>query len=192
MSTDLRSLHEQALADADRLVSRLRSHHLDRPTPCSGWDLGALLDHMVGQHYGFARAVETGDAAASDYAGPGPSKTLAAWPASLERLSTAFAAADLDAQVRLVEISPELRFPAGVAIGFQLLDTVVHTWDLATALDTPYRPDDELVGPTLALARRVPGGEARSRPGAAFGPEVPAPTDDPWLTALALLGRRST
>lgn len=190
MATDLRPLHLRALSDVP--VSSVEVADLDRPTPCAGWDLGALLSHMVGQHYGFALAVSTGDAAVADYDGPGGSAALAGWAGSVERLTSAFAAADLSAEVRLVEISPELRFPAGVAIGFQLLDTVIHAWDVATALGLDYRPDSELVGPVLALARRVPGGEARSRPGAAFGAEVSLPADstDPWLAALALLGRR--
>jgi len=44
-----------------------------------------------------------------------------------------------------------------VVVGFQLLDTVIHTWDMATALGTKFRPDDELVDATLSQARLVPG-----------------------------------
>ncbi len=145
---------------------------------------------MVGQHYGFAVAVETGDASAADYTGPGGDRALLTWPASVHRVSAAFAAADLAAEVRLVEISPELRFATGIAIGFQLLDTVIHTWDIAVASGRDYRPTAELLSATVAIARRVPDGEARTAPGAAFGPALEAPPDDPWLEALALLGRR--
>jgi uncharacterized protein (TIGR03083 family) len=71
----------------------------------------------------------------------------------------------------------------------QQLDTVVHGWDVATALGVPYRPDDELVATTLELARAVPGGAAREQPGASFAPAVTGDTDDPWVEALRLLGR---
>lgn len=189
MTADLRPLHRRALADASALVGQLRPAELVQPTPCPDWNLAALLEHMIGQHHGFALAVQTGDAGESAYTVP--VQDLATdWPASVDRLQAAFAAAELDRPVRLVEISPDLRFPAGVAIGFQLLDTVVHSWDIARSLGRDYRPDDELLTATLALARQVPGGESRTRPGAAFGPEVATGTgSDRWLETLARLGR---
>jgi hypothetical protein len=60
---------------------------------------------------------------------------------------------------------------------------------VATALDKPYRPDDELVAVTLQLAGAVPDGAAREQPGASFAPTVSGDTDDPWVEALRLLGR---
>lgn len=176
-------LHRRALAVAGAVVARVRPADLTRPTPCAGWDLGALLGHMIGQNHGFAEAVETGSAPRSAYA-PRPT----GWPGSADRLSTAFAAAPADRTVLLVEISGEQRFPVHVVAGFHLLDTVVHTWDVAAALGEPFRPDDDLVAETLAQARRVPTGPARERPGAAFAPERPAAGDD-WDRTLALLGR---
>jgi uncharacterized protein (TIGR03086 family) len=92
--------------------------------------------------------------------------------------------------VLLAEISVEQRFPAALVIGFHLLDTVVHGWDVATSLGVPYRPDGDLVAATLQLAELVPTGAARERPGAAFGPELPVTAEaGPWPRALALLGR---
>lgn len=176
-------LHHRVLTVAGAVVARVRSTDLARPTPCAGWDLAALLGHMVGQNHGFAEAVEAGSAPRSAYA-PRP----AGWPASADRLTSAFATAPPDRVVLLVEISEELRFPVPVVAGFHLLDTVVHTWDVATALGEPFRPDDELVAATLAQARLVPAGAARVRPGAAFAPVLPAAGDD-WEQALALLGR---
>jgi len=188
MAADLRPLHRRALAEAGALVDLVQPGDLVRASPCAGWDLAALLDHMVGQHHGFGLAVESGDAPAAAYAGPGPSQSLAAWPDSVRRITLAFTAADLTRPVRLVEISAEQTFPAAAAIGFQLLDTVVHAWDVATALGRDYRPDEELLTATARLAAMVPGGPAREQPGAAFGPERPAP-EDAWAAVLARLGR---
>ena len=67
--------------------------------------------------------------------------------------------------VRLVEISSEQRFPAGAVVRFQLLDTVIHTWDVASALGADFLPDPELAGVTLQLARLIPQGEGRLGPG---------------------------
>ncbi|PZS31177.1 MAG: TIGR03086 family protein, partial [Pseudonocardiales bacterium] len=168
MSTDLRLLHRRALDVAGGVVARVQAVDLVRPSPCLGWDLGALLGHAVGQNHGFAQAVEEADAPLESFVPrPVPADELcAAWQESADRLATAFAAAPLDREVLLVEISPEIRFPLATVVGFHLLDTVVHTWDIATALGEEFRPDDELVAATFGQAQRVPGGEARERPGA--------------------------
>jgi len=97
-----------------------------------------------------------------------------AWLASADRLRTAFASAPLDRLVKLAEIRPDEWFPVAIAVGFQLLDTVIHTWDVATALGAVFRPDEEMVEATLAQARRVPNAPTvRERPGAAFDPVLP-------------------
>ena len=190
--------------DAERqVVAAVRPGDLDRPTPCAGWALRDLLAHLVGQHHGFAAAVRHGDADAAAFA-PRPlaadaDAVLADWQASVDALVAAFAAAPSQRAVRLVEFSADRRFPPAVVAGFQLLDTVVHTWDLARALGRDHRPDADLVAAVERLAEQVPGGEARRRPGAAFAPAVTtsdrpdgapmAGSGDPWVRVLALLGR---
>jgi uncharacterized protein (TIGR03086 family) len=188
---DLRPLHRRSLELTGGLIAKVRPEDLGRPTPCEGWDLGMLVAHMIGQNQGFAEALDAGDAPLSAFE-PRPvgGGLFRAWRASVDRLVAAVAAVSDDRQVRLIEISDEMRFPASVAIGFQLLDTVIHGWDVASGLGQDFRPDGELVTVTLQLARRVPGGEARGRPGAAFAPERAPASDDDWVTALALLGRR--
>ena len=91
--------------------------------------------------------------------------------------------------VLLPEISTERRFPVPVVLGFQTLDTAVHAWDVATALGRVWRPDPPLVAVVLGQARLIPGGPARTAPGAAFAPALAAEDADPWVTALALVGR---
>jgi uncharacterized protein (TIGR03086 family) len=172
-------LHVRALTVATPFVARALVD-LDAPTPCVGWDLRALLSHMVGQNLGFAAALRDGDAPGAAYL-PAPPD---GWTASADALTSAFAGAD--GLVRLVEISADARFTVEQVAGIQLLDTVVHTWDVATALGEPFRPDAELLAATAAVARMVPTGEAR---GPAFAAPTPTPTDDPWLTTLAHLGR---
>ncbi|HST63949.1 MAG TPA: TIGR03086 family metal-binding protein [Mycobacteriales bacterium] len=187
MVTDFRPLHRQALEVATGYVAGIEDDALVRPTPCAGWDLRDLLAHMIGQHHGFAAAVTDGDAPESAYA---PRDVLpGAWQESVDVLLAAFAAADLSRTVRLVEISTDRLLPAGVAISFQLLDTVIHTWDVATALGRSFVPDAETAGTTLALAKLVPQGDNRLKPGAAFAPALRPDTPDDWTQALALTGR---
>lgn len=189
--SELRSLHLRALAEADRIMAGVKAADLALPTPCADWDLRTLLAHMIGQNHGFAAAFEDGDAPVEAYAHrpPNPDDIAGDWNASSERLAAAFAAVDPDAKVRLVEMSTEQPFPASLGVTFQLIDTVIHNWDVASALGEPYRPDDELLAPNLEVARMIPGGESREQPGAAFGSILAHDTGDEWAETLALLGR---
>jgi uncharacterized protein (TIGR03086 family) len=179
-------LHHRALDDASAAVAR--ADDLDRATPCAGWNLGRLLAHMVGQNFGFADAVELPTVGVDAFAERPPTE----WAASVQRVTDAFAAAPEDRLVLLPEISPTNPFRVSVVVGFHLLDSVVHAWDVAASIGLPYRPDDELLAETARWARRVPTGDARRAPGAAFGPELTATGDhwaDKWAGTLALLGR---
>ena len=180
-------MHRQAIDEQTPFVERVDTHDLGRPTPCAEWDLGQLLAHMLGQNRGFAAAAAAGTAPKSAYA-PAPFD-LHSWTESVDGLLAAFAGAADDDHVLLVELLPTEPLPLQFVIGAQLLDTVVHTWDVATALDLTYTPSPQLVAPILAMAEQIPDGDNRTEPDAAFAPAVPAPEDD-WGRLLALLGRR--
>lgn len=191
MTSDVRLQHRRALMAAGEVLAELRPADLSRPTPCAGWDLKTLLAHMVGQNVGFARAVSTGDAEKSAYAGPTihADDLGQAWTRSADLVLEAFDDVEPERHVRLVEINPDGTFPAAAVVGMHLLDTVIHTWDVATSLGQPYRPDNQLVDIVTAQAKLVPAGNGRTQPEAAFAPVLSTNQTDPWLTALALLGR---
>jgi uncharacterized protein (TIGR03086 family) len=96
----------------------------------------------------------------------------------------------LDREFVLPEISPRLRFPAGQAIGFHFVDYVVHGWDVARALGVAYELEPGLLAAALDIARSVPNGESRRRPGAAFAPRVAVTGGGLLDQIVALLGRR--
>jgi hypothetical protein len=73
-----------------------------------------------------------------------------------------------------------------------LLDAVVHTWDVATALGERYRPEQALLDLVVDGSLQVPAGDARTRPDAAFAPSIEATNTDPWAVSLARLGRSWT
>jgi uncharacterized protein (TIGR03086 family) len=185
VSDGLRDLHRQALDDAHAHVRRIGERDLGLPTPCAGWSLADLLAHMIGQHLGFAAAVRDGAAPREAYAPRPFSREL--WERSVSELVDAFAAADLAGAVVLAEIAPEPR-PVTFAVGAQLLDTVVHTWDVARSFGEPYVPSAELVAAVARGAAVVPDDERRRRPGAAFAPAL-ADGGSEWERALARLGR---
>ncbi|MFL6118649.1 TIGR03086 family metal-binding protein [Actinophytocola sp.] len=179
---NIRELHRRAVEAIRPVLTRVRPADLDRPTPCAGWDLRTLLAHMTGQDRGFAAAA-LADVSAEAFAPADPET----WAAGAAVVVAAFAAADPARSVLLPEFG-DRRFPLDTVIGFHLLDTLVHGWDVAATLGTPTDYDDELLTAVRQQAERVPGGAARTAPGAAFAPALPTAADG-WAGTLALLGR---
>lgn len=187
MSTlDQRALHRHALDIASTYIDPIVISERALPTPCSDWNLGQLLAHMVGQHFGFARAVRTGTAPKSAYLPVQFSPKV--WRESVDDLLDAFAAADLDEAVLEVELHPTQPLPMPLIIGAQLLDTVVHTWDVARSLGQEFEPDRELALAVLRITQPIPDDERRDQPGAAFAHALPA-EGSIWERTLLLLGR---
>lgn len=189
-------LHRRSVAGIRPVIDRITPADLDRPTPCAGWDLRTLLEHMTGQDRGFAAAVRAtragDDVGVSAYAphplGPSPAATLAE---GLDEVEAAFADG-ADGLVLLAEF--DRRVPAPVVVQMHLIDTLVHGWDVATTLgiqdDYVGDLDAEIVGAALAMSEQIPDDEYRETPGASFAHARPAPQDaDAWTRVLTLLGR---
>lgn len=195
MTTDIRDLHARAVRTSVSVVSQVGAEDLDRPTPCGDWTLGDLLAHMTVQHAGFAAAAagNGGDLSLWDVQPLGPDPA-GAYAAAAGRVVTAFAQEGvLERELALPEISPLTTFPGRQAIGFHLIDYVVHGWDVARSIDVPFTLDPELLETALRIAQSVPDGPQRRQPGAAFAPGVATADDLPVLDRIvALLGRSPT
>jgi uncharacterized protein (TIGR03086 family) len=191
MPTDLVAADAIAVRETVRLVAGLTSENLSLPTPCDGWDLGTLLTHMTVQHRGFAAAGADPRVWEMPPGGRFPD-LVRAYAASAELVLAAFAAPGaLDRDFALPEISPSRTFKGRIAIGFHLVDYVVHGWDVATAAGLPFALPLTVLETTLPLARAVPDGPLRLAPGAAFAPALLVPADaDPLTEILLRLGRK--
>jgi uncharacterized protein (TIGR03086 family) len=108
---------------------------------------------------------------------------------SADAVLTAFAAAA--PEFWLPNLTTTRPFPAAQAIGFHLLDYVVHTWDVAASLGRTVALEDDLVAAAQEVADRdVPDNERRHRPDAGFRPPVTvAGENTPLARLLAFLGR---
>jgi uncharacterized protein (TIGR03086 family) len=51
---DVIELHERALDQTGKIVDGVTSDELERPTPCTEWNVRALLKHLVGGNWWFA------------------------------------------------------------------------------------------------------------------------------------------
>ncbi|MEV6846655.1 TIGR03086 family metal-binding protein [Actinoplanes sp. NPDC051411] len=183
---------EAATRGSVAVVAQVAPPDLARPTPCARWDLRALLAHMTVQHRGFAAAA-AGRGGDPDVWQPVSSfeHPVAAYLAATAEVLSAFAEPGvLDREFVLPEIPRQPSFPGRVAIGFHLVDYVVHGWDVAQTIGVPYTPPDEVVATALPVARAVPDGPFRLDEGAAFAPARTVPAGASALDEiLLLLGR---
>jgi uncharacterized protein (TIGR03086 family) len=185
---DIRDLDRRAGAVLGEVVMQVRSEQLWFPTPCPDWTVRGLLRHIVSENEGFAAAAIDGSAPVQTWTGG----RLGDHPAGAYRRSNVkFADAFADSALEeLIEVREFGIFPRRTALTFHQLDCVVHAWDLARAIDSPYDPSPDMVEMALTLARRISDTEASRGPGAAFERSVKVPDDASALDSLlGLLGR---
>lgn len=190
--TEIRALNRRVLETSVAVVSGIKPDQLGSPTPCSEWDLRALLEHMIGQHYGFAAAARGEETDRSVWEpralGDDP---VAQYTEAVTEVTAAFAEEGLLGRRFVIpEIHETMRFPAPSAISFHLLDYVVHGWDVARTIGVTAQYDDDLVAAALAVAELIPQGAPRLEPGAQFRPSVSVPEDAaPMDRLIASTGR---
>lgn len=181
-------LHERALDQAGTIVAGGGTDQLTTPTPCAGWDVRALLEHLVGGNWrsvavAEGKPVERGSAARGSV-GDDPA---GAYRASAEALKQAWRAPGRLEQ--LYEL-PFGRLPGQAALGMHLLETVAHGWDLARATGQVPAFDPAVVQAATEFAQRSLSGERPA--GTPFAPAVTPPEDVPAIDRLAaFLGRQA-
>ncbi|HEY3877989.1 MAG TPA: TIGR03086 family metal-binding protein [Trebonia sp.] len=188
--TEIVALDAEAVIASLDLIAQANAADMARPTPCADWTLHGLVRHMTAQHYGFAAAA-TGDGDLARWRlRPLSADPVADYFAAVECVLAAFAADGvLDRDFPLPEFKRGLMFPGRQAVSFHFVDYVVHSWDVARALDLPVNLDAALLDAAHRVAEAVPGGSARVEPGAAFAPGVAWSGGSRLDQVVALLGR---
>ena len=171
------------------LVARVTTADLARATPCREWDLGALLAHMTAQHRGFAAAA-AGNGADPQVWQPAD-QPLRQYAEAAEEVITAFAAPGvINRDFLLPEVAGDRPIRGATAIGFHLVDYVVHGWDVAAAMGLPWELPADVLEAALPIVRSVPDDADRKLPGAAFAPAIQTSGElTPMAEILTLLGR---
>jgi uncharacterized protein (TIGR03086 family) len=188
---DLFPAFERAVTSTAEIVKAVPGGQLDAPTPCTEWDVRALLNHITGTLW-LAEGL-LGDQPPRYPMAPGglpPADLAGADPAAAyaEAAAAALAAAAGDALTR-VHVTPLGEMPGPVLAGFTTLDILVHGWDLAVATGQPADLDGRLAAHVLGFAGQSLA-TAESR-GGRIGPAVPVAADAPVTQRLvAFLGRR--
>jgi uncharacterized protein (TIGR03086 family) len=185
--TDIAELHAQALDATGRIVVGIPPGRWHADTPCQGWDVRALLNHVVAGNL-WAAGLAAGGTIESvggrfdgDVLGPDPAGSYAASAAAAAAAFRRPGALDAPCAVSYGPV------PGSVYAGHRFLDVFIHGWDLAAATGQDTTLDRGLmeacravIEPQLELFRQA----------GAIGEALPA---GPGATAqtrfLAALGR---
>jgi uncharacterized protein (TIGR03083 family) len=160
--------HARALAEFDRRVEAIRPDQWRNPTPCTEWDVRALVNHLVIEQLWVpllldgATTADVGDRFDGDQLGDDP---VAAWKSAAAAAREACAA------------------PGA------LHRLTVHAWDLAQGIGTDALLDEELVQEVLRFVE--PQVDQLVGTGLFAAPAEVGDDADVQTRLLALLGRRA-
>lgn len=156
----------------EKRLPLISADHWRRPTPCTEWDIRALVNHVIGgcRRYTMllhgASADETEALKQLDHIG---GDHCGSYAAAANEMMAAFA--EPGALDRTVH-HPAGDRPGAVLAGMRVVDFSVHAWDLARSIEADETMDVELVqwmlpllsamGPSLSSGGyfRDPGGDA--------------------------------
>ena len=143
----------ESFDEARKVVGGVGPDQYGAPTPCTEWDVRALLAHMVGVLTNMERGV-TGAALLPDVNGITLDDDVASqFGAAADRALAAWRTNGLDGEVNVGAGA----MPAALAASINLVDTTAHTWDLArdrSERPAPRRARDHDVAGRRRLRRR--------------------------------------
>ena len=185
MGHDVVELHRRATDAFGERVRGVGKAAWHQPTPCTEWDVRALVNHVVvenlwipplvaGKRIEDVTDIPDGDALGDDPQG--------AWDRSLADAVAATARTPLDATTHLSFGD----VPAAEYLWQLTVDALVHAWDLARATGQDETFDADLVA---ACAEWFGGVEDAYRSAGVIGPAVVADGDDATARLVGRLGR---
>lgn len=188
---DRRAELVRAYEPAAEILSGVEPSQLRFPTPCSQYDVGTLVDHLVGAGFRAAALGRGETPTGEDF----PHLELADAPEQMRLAGKEVAAAwsDPDRLTATTTMPWGEVYTGSTLVDMYLAEVAAHTWDLAFATGQLDRLDADLPGPALEAARSMLKPEYRNlmEPGSPFGAEVPAPADATgWERLAAFMGRR--
>ncbi|HMS13312.1 MAG TPA: TIGR03086 family metal-binding protein [Microthrixaceae bacterium] len=171
---------------AAAVIANVSSDQLGDATPCANWNVGQLVDHLVGAQHWASSAL-----AGTEMTETGEGASEGDFGAAFNAAAAATLAAFNEDGALAKTVNPGFGdMPATALLGLAATDTFAHAWDLATATGQSNDLDADLAAQLLASARHAISDAFRSDDGAIFGPEQAAPADANEATKLAaFLGR---
>jgi uncharacterized protein (TIGR03086 family) len=180
---DLVPALERTFDQMHRVARGVTADDYARPTPCAEWDVAMLMTHAFGVVDGIGTVASGSTPVPFELDRVAPAvqfrrladKALAAWKTD----------GVLDAEMN-AGAGP---MPGRVYASINLLDTLVHSWDLATATSQDATIDDELATFTLGVSQQVISPDVRV---GRFDAEVPTSSEASATDRLVgFLGRKA-
>jgi uncharacterized protein (TIGR03086 family) len=180
------TLLDEGFAWTAARIAAIPADALDAPTPCGSWTLRELLDHTLGTVGAFADALAARAPERPITEPPAPVAGERTWSVAFAELAGRIQRGwtDPEALGRTYEL-PFGTMPGPVMASANLLEVVVHGWDIAQATGEAVDIPDELARPILAFAQAAIGDDGR---GDAFGPALGG-GGTPGEQLIAFLGR---
>ncbi len=160
---DPQVLFERAANDAVEMAGRVRPEQRHAPTPCTEWDVEALLVHMVG-----------GTGYLLEALGLEPTSAGTDDRSYRDAVATVVEALREPGALEGRCMSPAgFEWSVGEAAAGTAMDQAVHTWDLAVAIGADRQLDPEVVEAIVVMF--LPQMPDVGRTAGIVGPEVPIP-----------------
>jgi uncharacterized protein (TIGR03086 family) len=175
-------MYRRATSGAIDVMRTVTADQLGGATPCSQWSVQQLIDHMTGSTAYLQAALAGHDPEPTE--GTGVADFAAGASAVLAGLAVSGA-------MDRVCMSPlGFEWPIAHAVMGTMMDTLIHTWDLATAIGQPVTLDPALVDTCIAMF--LPDMPDRGREGGLVGPPVAVAADAaPYVRLLGAMGRHA-
>jgi uncharacterized protein (TIGR03086 family) len=181
-------LHRRAVGEFDRRVRSIAAEQWGNATPCTEWDVRALVNHLVYENRWTSHLLagetlaQVGDRYQGDLLGDDP---LGVWTEAGGAALEAVAGADLSA---MVHVSWGM-IPAREYVTQLTADHLIHGWDLARGIGA----DESLAADIAELVRAYaePRREQMAASGAFAAALEPPSGSDRAVELLAIYGRRA-
>jgi uncharacterized protein (TIGR03086 family) len=172
------------------IVNQVSPDELGRPSPCAGWTVRDVINHITAGATIFAISAEQGSVPEAELARLMGGDNLGddykgSFAKAAERAMSAFE------QPGVLEKIVKLPFgemPAGVALDIAIFDVATHACDIAYATGRTVT-DTELLEAALAMGRQMVGPELRA-PGVFDDEQPTAVGASPQEQLLAFAGRK--
>ena len=179
-------LFHKALHTVDAVMRQVKTDDMNKPTPCSEWDVRALMNHIVSETAWVEPLLqgktvdEVGSSLDGDMLGTDPHES---WHAYMIRSMNAANLADPEATAHLSYGNKSVKAYLDEVGG----DIIIHAWDLAKGVDTMFIIDEDTCSAVMRGTRDV---MPLGRQGGLIADVVPVKDSaGPMEKLLALYGR---
>ncbi|GGO70026.1 TIGR03086 family metal-binding protein [Nonomuraea cavernae] len=179
---DLRALDAAALNHLSSLITTISASQLSATTPCAGWNVADLIDHMNREHEAVSSTILGAPLILDADPRSAFAQAIARWKAAFGQPGM------LDQEVYVPKY--QKRYLGQEILWVHLADMLVHHWDISKAIAVAPDLPAALVAVALPVAQALPVDGPLRGAGSTYAPPVDVPPNaSPGDLLVAALGR---